>query len=157
MFILLIYKFIILFDLFFAELKFVINFRSIPEALMEKLKIDATLKTPAILLDPNGVLKIQGRSIPEDASLFYERVVKWIKEYIKLGNDITRFDLHFEYLNSGTSKYVLQMLRTLKELPDERHKLTVNWYYEDGDDDILERGEYYSSIIDLKINLIETE
>jgi hypothetical protein len=33
----------------------------------------------------------------------------------------------------------------------------VNWYYEEGDDDILERGEYYSSILDLEINFIETD
>jgi hypothetical protein len=37
------------------------------------------------------------------------------------------------------------------------HQLKINWYYEDGDDDILERGEYFSSILDLPISLIETE
>jgi hypothetical protein len=157
LFILLLCKFIILFNLFFEELNFVINFRTTHKALIERLKIEATLKTPLILMDPEGVLKIQGRSIPEDASLFYERVVKWIEEYIKLGKKTTRFDLHFEYLNSGTSKYVLQMLKILKELPLDGHQLIVNWFYEGGDDDILERGEYYSSILDLKINLIETE
>ena len=157
LFIQLICKFIILFNLFFVKLNFVFNFRTIPDALIERLKIDATLKTPSILLDPGGVLKIQGRSIPEDASVFYEKIIKWIEEYIKLGRTTTRFDLHFEYLNSGTSKYVLQILKTLKELPLDGHQLIVNWFYEGGDDDILERGEYFSSILDLKINLIETE
>ena len=157
LFILLICKFIIFFFLFFVELNFVINFRTTHKALIELLKIDATLKTPAIILDPNGVIKIQGRSIPEDASLFYEKVVSWIEGYIKLGRESTRIDLQFEYLNSGTSKYVLQVLRSLKELSIDGHRLIVNWFYEGGDDDILERGEYYSSILDLEINLIETE
>ncbi len=124
---------------------------------MESLIIEATRKTPAVILDPDGKLTIQGRSIPEDASIFYERVVKWIDDYIALGKETTRIDLHFEYLNSGTSKYVLQMLKALKELSHSGNKLVVNWFYEGGDDDILERGEYYSSILDLKINLIETE
>jgi hypothetical protein len=140
-----------------VKLKFVVNFRSIHKTLVEQLYIEGTRKTPAVTLDPNGLIKIQGRSIPEDASIFYERIVEWINAYIALGKETTRIDLNFEYLNSGTSKYVLQILKTLKELPQDGHKLVVNWFYENGDDDILERGEYYSSILDLKINLIETE
>ena len=142
---------------FFAKLKFVINFRTIHKTLIELLLIEATRKTPAVTLDPNGLLKIQGRSIPEDASIFYAEVVKWINAYIPLGKETTRIDLKFEYLNSGTSKYILQILKALKELQQDGHKLIINWYYEDGDDDILERGEYYSSILDIKINLIEME
>jgi hypothetical protein len=33
-------------------------------------------------------------------------------------------------------------------------KFIVNWYYEDGDEDILERGEYFASVLDVPINLI---
>jgi hypothetical protein len=124
---------------------------------LELLYIEGTGKTPAVTLDPVGLIKIQGRSIPEDASMFYEKVVDWIDKYIKLGNETTRIDLSFEYLNSGTSKYVLQILRALKENSRKGLKLVINWFYENGDDDILERGEYYASILDLKINLIETE
>lgn len=49
------------------------------------------------------------------------------------------------------------MLKSLKDLTSKDHILTINWYYEEGDDDILERGEYYASILDLKINFIEVE
>ena len=124
---------------------------------LELLYIEGTGKTPAVILDPSGHIKIQGRSIPEDASMFYQKVVDWIDKYIELGNETTRIDLGFEYLNSGTSKYILQILRTLKENSCKGRNLVVNWFYENGDDDILERGEYYSSILDIKINLIETE
>ncbi len=51
----------------------------------------------------------------------------------------------------------MQILRELSELLTEGRDLKVNWYYEEGDDDILERGEYYSSILDLEINFIETD
>jgi hypothetical protein len=52
---------------------------------------------------------------------------------------------------------MLQILKLLKDPPGDHHKLIVNWYYEEGDDDILERGEYYESILGIKINYIETE
>jgi hypothetical protein len=35
--------------------------------------------------------------------------------------------------------------------------LKIKWLYEEGDDDILERGEYYASILDLKIEFVEVE
>jgi hypothetical protein len=125
--------------------------------LADKIYIEGTRKTPSILLDPKGIIKIEGRSIPEDAELFFKDVVNWMNNYVSSNNDSTVVDLSFEYLNSGTSKVVLQMLKGLKDLGIHGHKLTVNWYYEEGDDDILERGEYYASILDLKLNFIEVE
>ena len=51
---------------------------------------------------------------------------------------------------------VLHILRALKEVVRKGNKLTINWYYEEGDDDIMERGEYYESILEIKFNFIET-
>jgi len=51
----------------------------------------------------------------------------------------------------------MQILRELSEIRQNGKELLVNWYYEEGDDDILERGEYYSSILNIEINFIEIE
>ncbi len=108
-------------------------------------------------MDVNGKFRIEGRSIPEDASLFYSSVLEWIGKYLIRNSQQTTIEIALEYLNSGTSKYILQILKMLNEYKPESHVLTVNWYYEVGDDDILERGEYYSSILEIDINFIETE
>jgi hypothetical protein len=52
---------------------------------------------------------------------------------------------------------MLRLLKKLKELDNDGYGLKINWVYEEGDDDILERGEYYASILDLKISFIEIE
>ena len=78
-------------------------------------------------------------------------------EYVGSPKDKTIVDIELEYFNSGSAKFVMQILRELSELIHNGKELKVNWYYEEGDDDILERGEYYSSILDLDINFIETE
>jgi hypothetical protein len=124
---------------------------------MEKLLIEGTRKTPAVNLNPTGMLRIEGRSIPEDTRIFYKSIKLWIEEYMRSPAELTVFDIAFEYLNSGTSKYMVEILTLLRELVQNGHQLKINWYYEDGDDDILERGEYFSSILDLPISLIETE
>jgi len=33
-------------------------------------------------------------------------------------------------------------------------KFIINWFYEEGDEDILERGEYFSSILNIPFNFI---
>jgi hypothetical protein len=125
--------------------------------LIDQIYIEGTRKTPSVSLDSKGIIKIEGRSIPEDAELFFKDVVAWMNEYTLLKITSTRVDLAFEYLNSGTSKVILQMLKSLKDLGSSGHKLIINWYYEEGDDDILERGEYFASILDVKLNFIEVE
>ncbi len=124
---------------------------------MELVSLDSTKKTPEVLLDPDGKIRIGGRSIPEDASKFYDFILTWVLEYVNTPKDLTTVDIELEYFNSGSAKFVMQILRELSELVTNGRDLKVNWYYEEGDDDILERGEYYSSILDLEINFIETE
>jgi hypothetical protein len=124
---------------------------------MELVSLESTRKTPNVLLDPSGRIRIGGRSIPEDASKFYDNILNWVLDYCHTPSDSTIVDIELEYFNSGSAKFVMQILRELSELLAEGKDLKVNWYYEEGDDDILERGEYYSSILDLEINFIETD
>ncbi len=124
---------------------------------MELVSLESTKKTPNVLLDPSGRIRIGGRSIPEDASKFYDNILNWVLDYCHTPSDSTVVDIELEYFNSGSAKFVMQILRELSELLTEGKDLKVNWYYEEGDDDILERGEYYSSILDLEINFIETD
>ncbi|UCG28763.1 MAG: DUF1987 domain-containing protein [Bacteroidales bacterium] len=124
---------------------------------MERFEVESTKKTPQILLDPDGTFKISGRSIHEDPSKFYDPLVKWINEYCSNPKNVTTIEIKLEYFNSGSAKYILNILQILSQLINMGFRLVVNWYYEEGDDDILERGEYYASILDTNFNFIEFE
>ena len=124
---------------------------------MDKLEFQPTQKTPYVLLDPSGKIKFKGRSIPEDVSLFYEDILDWIIAYASSPASQTVVEIEMEYLNSGTSKYMLRLLKKIKEMDSNGYGLKINWIYEEGDDDIMERGEYYAAILDLDITLIEIE
>jgi hypothetical protein len=124
---------------------------------MNNLLIESTKKTPEVSFHTDGRLRISGRSIPEDASLFYEQIYEWVYYFCQTPPDLTTLDVQLEYFNSGSSKSLLHVLRALVDVTKQNSKLTVNWYYEEGDDDILERGEYYESILEVKFNFIETD
>jgi hypothetical protein len=122
---------------------------------MEPLYIDATSNTPFVNLDPSGKFIIRGRSIHEFPSKFFEPIVSWIKYFISVRREtIIVVDIELEYFNSSSSRYILEILRLLME-NKANSNLIINWYFEDGDDDLLERGQYYESILNAKFNFIE--
>ena len=120
---------------------------------MKDLIIKETEKTPSVALSTNGVLKIEGRSIPEDAARFFKPLLDWTKEFT--ANNI-RFDIKLEYFNTSSSKFILEMLRLLENNPNNSDIL-VNWFYEEGDLDVLESGQYFESIIGIPFKYIEYE
>jgi len=124
---------------------------------MDNLLIESTKKTPEVSFNVEGRIKISGRSIPEDATKFYDDLYEWIFHYCQNPPGSTIVDIELEYFNSGSSKAILHILRALVDVAKKGHKMTINWYYEEGDDDIMERGEYYESILETKFNFIETE
>jgi hypothetical protein len=123
---------------------------------MNNLLIESTKKTPEVSFNVDGRLKISGRSIPEDPTQFYDRLFEWIYFYCQEPSDITSFDVELEYFNSGSSKAILHILRALVDISKKGKRLSINWYYEEGDDDLMERGEYYESILEFKFNFFET-
>lgn len=124
---------------------------------MDNLLIESTKKTPEVSFNVDGRIKISGRSIPEDATKFYDDLYEWVFYYCQTPPESTTVDIELEYFNSGSSKAILHILRALVDIAKKGHKMTINWYYEEGDDDIMERGEYYESILETKFNFIETE
>ena len=120
---------------------------------MKDLIIKGTEKTPSVALNNNGILKIEGRSIPEDAAKFFRPLLDWTKDFT--ASEI-RVDIKLEYFNTSSSKFILEMLRLLENNPDNNNIL-VNWFYEEGDLDVLESGQYFESIIGIPFKYIEYE
>ncbi len=123
---------------------------------MEKLEIERRANTPSVLFDSeSGNLKIEGRSIPENPGDFYDELIDWIREYFKSPRPNTTFDLNLEYVNSGSSKYLLGLFRVMKEEVQKGHKIDINWYYEEDDEAIHSLGEHYKTSLKIPFNLIE--
>ncbi len=51
---------------------------------METLLIDGTEETPQVEFNTEtSVYIISGRSLPEDATKFYDQLVDWVKAFVK--------------------------------------------------------------------------
>jgi hypothetical protein len=124
---------------------------------MEELRISPTKNTPEIVLSPQGTIRIKGRSIHENVTDFFEPVEDWISEYIAVPAEITSVDMNLEYFNSASAKVFIHILQKITYVSLKHKKFVFNWYYEEGDDDILERGEYFASVLDVRFNFIKVK
>ena len=122
---------------------------------MQEKRILPTKNSPEIIMTPDGIIKIRGRSIHENVADFFKPVHMWIDEYIKDPADLTCVDMVLEYFNSASAKVFIQLLQKLTYVKLKNKKIIFNWYYEDGDEDILERGEYFASVLDVPFNFIK--
>jgi hypothetical protein len=123
---------------------------------MEELRISPTKNTPEIILSPTGTIRIKGRSIHENVTDFFEPVEDWITGYIEVPAEVTCVDINLEYFNSASAKVFIHLLQKITYVTLKHKKFIFNWYYEDGDEDILERGEYFASVLDVEFHFIKT-
>lgn len=125
---------------------------------MEILTIEGTAKTPTVNLNPSdGIIEIKGRSIPENSIEFYKPVVDWLEEYGNSPKEKTNVNIQLEYFNTSSSKCILDVLKKLESIAKAGNDIIINWYYEEDDEDMLEAGEDYQSIIKIPFKMIETE
>lgn len=60
-----------------------------------------------------------------------------------------------EYFNTSSSKCIYDLLKDVKSLKNKGKKVSVRWYYDEDDEDMLEAGEDYSDLLDLPFMFIE--
>lgn len=119
------------------------------------ISISATDKTPSILFNTEiGMLTIEGKSLVENAYDFYKPLLDELKEYCKKPCCQTIINIKLEYFNTSSSKSILDVLRRAEDIKSS--SITkVNWYYEKYDEDMLEVGEDYQSIINIPFTMVE--
>jgi hypothetical protein len=130
---------------------------------MEPLYIEPTEFTPKVFFDTeNNVFEISGFSRPENVIGFYKPILKWLEEYndqvlsknINFQKSLITLNLKLTYFNSASSKFLLDILLEFMKFMSKGNKIEVNWYYEDGDDEIFESGEEIADMLGYTFNFI---
>ena len=118
-------------------------------------RILPTRKTPEVILDKAGFIKIRGWSIPEDGVPFYEPIMNWINEYIQNPASVTCIDINLQSINGVSRKYLVHIIQKITYVSLKQKKFIINWYFENNDTEILEIGEDLSLVIAVPFNYIK--
>jgi len=123
---------------------------------MKKIYIDAKEDTPKVILNKSrGKFEISGRSLPEDASIFYGPIVDWIEEYIKSPAANTEFHFNLEYFNATSLKQLIKILFTLEEITKSGKNIKIIWHYNQNDELMLAKGQEIQTIVKLPFEITE--
>lgn len=121
-----------------------------------ELNISGTEDTPEINFNSAAnEFQISGRSLPEDVTSFYKPVFEWLEAFLATTSQKAVFKFKLEYFNTASSKIILDILMKLEEVKEERGSdITVEWFYDESDDDMLEAGEEYKDLVELPFHII---
>jgi len=112
-------------------------------------------KTPQLVLNKEkGLIEMRGSSIMEDATAFYDPIMKWLYEYVDHPKD-TLVNVDLEYFNTSSAKVLLIIFKTLSNIQKSGCKVNVNWHYEEDDEEIFESGNSFSAMSKIKFNFIK--
>lgn len=124
---------------------------------MQSLEIKASAETPEVMFDKStGVLRINGRSLPEDAFSFYQPIIDWTEVYLK-ANPTKNVELNFQldYFNSSSGRYLLELLSKFETF-GKSNLIKIKWFAEEDDELMIEKGHELKSLIKLPFEVITT-
>ena len=133
---------------------------------MEKLIIEPTGNSPRIVLDPeNKLFEFSGESRPENVRKFYLPILEWLESYTREQEKLNgterssglQCQFNFEYFNSTSAKYILDIFKSLNAISALGIDLEIKWLYEEDDEDMLEVGQEMSRMSKLTFDYIKSD
>jgi hypothetical protein len=130
---------------------------------MEKLIIEATMNSPRVELDhEKNLFEFSGESRPENVRNFYLPVLDWLEEFSaevskNKSNTPLVFNFNFEYFNSTSAKYILDIFKSLYGIHENGNEVLIRWHYEEDDEDMYEVGMEMSRMSRLPFEYVKVE
>ena len=131
---------------------------------MNPLIIEQSEFSPQVTLDPvNLKFQISGESRPENAGKFYEPIISWLEQYKSVlfwqkekfgAPQKLDFIFKFEYFNSTSAKYILDLLKQIDLYHADGNEIRVQWYYDKLDEDMKDSGEEFSKLLNVPFDFI---
>ena len=116
---------------------------------MERLIIAPTETTPAVSFDHlTGIFEISGKSFPEKTWEFYERISKWLDEYVKVPLQASQLSLRFDYVNTSSQKCIIEIASKLGQMKGKDLNVSVIWLHDPDDEEMFEIGENLNEVLD---------
>jgi hypothetical protein len=96
---------------------------------LQDIRIEATSKTPQVSFTAaSGNLTFTGKSLPENASGFFEPLYKWASEYAKNPAESTNLKFNVDYFNTSSVIWMGKILKVLTKIKKSDHILFVHLY-----------------------------
>lgn len=118
------------------------------------IDIEATSSTPRISWDEAAhTLSISGESYPENSFAFYAPVFEWLASTLETAA-LFRLRLQISYMNSSSTKCMLDILDMLCEAADRGCDARVSWFYDTENERALDLAEEFREDIEIPFEIL---
>jgi hypothetical protein len=100
-----------------------------------------------------GVCELFGESYMENAYVFYEPLIDWIKEFSKEKKPLI-INIKLVYFSTSSSRCILEILDILKNIMNNGGEVSINWFYKKEDPDMLKEIDGLAEEIGIDIKRI---
>ena len=122
---------------------------------MKKLFLEPRDILPGISLErETGKLNFYGKSCPDNPFEFYTPIFEWIENYMKSPSKNTILEFYLSYFNTASAKIILNIMNKMESLSKSGKKVTIRWIYNENDEILLEAGEDFEKIVDVKFEFV---
>ncbi len=124
--------------------------------MMKSIELEKTQHTPYVYCDAEkGVLKLLGRSLPEDSNLFYSPILEWLSNFKERDYPSLEAMFYLDYFNTSSAKSLFSVMTLLNEMMLDGKQVVMNWHYDSDDDDMKDLGQEHADLFPNLIQLVE--
>jgi len=124
---------------------------------MDFPQIIKTTSTPSIeFSETDRTIHIDGESYPENSFEIYTPVLSWIKTALKEKQPVN-LNVNVSYMNSSSTKCILDILDALDEAHSEGTATKVAWLYDPENERSRELAEEFKEEFTLPFEIIANE
>ncbi len=125
---------------------------------MEIYHLPASKKTPKVILDPEkGYFEFSGIAMPEDTVVFFDPLIKKIKQYFEATKVPVVFHFSVYYFNSLSSKMIYELFKEIERQFKNGKDIQIEWTFEEDDESMEEAGKLFAESIDVPFKMIVSE
>lgn len=125
---------------------------------MDNLHIEGTRSTPEVRFDAStGTLSLSGESYPENTFDFYRPVLAWLDRFLHRCNGPVTMEVMLSYLNTGSTKCMLDILDSLESACGSGKRITINWYCDRQNERAFDTAEEFKEEVTMEFNIIPFE
>ena len=122
--------------------------------------LEKTYSTPKVIINKEKFeINFEGASFPDNSNDFYLPIKKELKSFFEnFKKENIKIICKFTLLNSTSTKYIFDILKMANDFSILGQNINVDWYYEEGDEDMDWDGcSFKKSFLSLYFKIIKVQ